>query len=141
MVFLLRQIAPGAFTETIKADSVVALVNHNSNLVLGRNTAGTLAFSEDRKGLYFELSIPETTVAKDLVISIQRGDIDSCSFAFSVIEESWDNKQNIRTLEKVKLYDVSIVTVPRPTETPQSRPGLLTTCTNSFLQRNQTRTR
>lgn len=113
-------IQPGAFTETIKTDPILALLNHNNNLVLGRNTSGTLLLREDAKGLYFEIDIPDTTVGRDLTVLIQRGDIDSCSFAFSPDEESWDHEQNIRTLQKVTLYDISVVTNPAYSDTSVS---------------------
>jgi hypothetical protein len=110
-------IAPGAFADTIQTDSIVGLINHDKNRLLGRNTSGTLTLREDTKGLYFELSIPNTTIANDLVVMIDRGDIDSCSFAFQSLKESWDYDQNIRTLQQVRLFDVSIVTDPAYTAT------------------------
>jgi hypothetical protein len=113
-------IAPGTFRDSIATDPIVALLNHDNNFVLGRNTSKTLLLREDTKGLYFEIDIPDTTVGRDLTVLIQRGDIDSCSFAFSVDEESWDHEQNIRTLQKVTLYDISVVTNPAYSDTSVS---------------------
>jgi HK97 family phage prohead protease len=107
-----EQVAPGAFTETLKADPIVALANHDWSKVLGRNTAGTLRLTEDKRGLKFEIDIPDTTVGRDLAVSVQRGDIDSCSFGFEALEEKWDAEQNLRTLLKCKLYEISIVANP-----------------------------
>ena len=38
----MESIAPGACSETIKVDDIRALFNHNPDLILGRNVAGTL---------------------------------------------------------------------------------------------------
>jgi HK97 family phage prohead protease len=113
-------ISPGAFTETIAADDIVALVNHDENLVLGRNTASTLLLREDTRGLYFEIDLPDTQAARDLAVSVQRRDISGCSFAFAAIEEIWDYDTDTRTLQKVKLFDVSIVTNPAYSNTSVS---------------------
>lgn len=114
-----EQIAPGAFTESIKEDDVRALFNHDANYVLGRNKAGTLTMREDEKGLAVEIDPPDTQFAKDLTVLMERGDITQMSFAFQVIKQSWEEKEDydLRTLEKVRLWDVSPVTYPAYTQT------------------------
>ncbi len=109
-----EKIAKGAFSKTILEDDVRALFNHNPDFVLGRNKAGTLVLSEDDHGLYFEISPPDTQWGRDLTVSIKRGDVTQNSFGFSVNEkdETWDKKEKTRTLNKVKLYDISPVTYP-----------------------------
>lgn len=109
-----EQIAPGAFAEAITSDDVRALWNHDANYVLGRNRSGTLSLKEDEHGLRFTCKAPDTTWARDLRESVKRGDVDSCSFGFETLRDSWrtaDGKDE-RTLEKVRLLDVSIVTYP-----------------------------
>jgi HK97 family phage prohead protease len=106
--------APGAFAATL-GDDVRALINHDPNLVLGRTSAGTLNLSEDSTGLLFRNTLPGTSYARDLAISLARGDISQCSFSFAVNEEEWGyNTQDLplRTLRSVKLYDVGPVTFP-----------------------------
>ena len=116
-----ERIAPGAFSESIGKDDVRALFNHDENFILGRNTAGTLTMREDEQGLYVEIDPPDTQVARDLVTSIERGDISQMSFGFQTIKDSWETEENaakdLRTLEKVKLWDVSPVTFPAYQET------------------------
>lgn len=111
-----EKIVPGAFSESIGKDDVRALFNHDTNFVLGRNTAGTLTMREDEKGLYVEIDPPDTQVGRDLVTSIERGDISQMSFGFQTIRDSWEEfeteEKTLRTLEKVKLWDVSPVTFP-----------------------------
>ena len=107
-----EQIAPGAF---IEMDDVRALLNHDPNYVLGRTTAGTLILKPDEVGLGFYIDGPGTTWARDLRVSVNRGDISQCSFAFETLEDKWekaDDGLEIRTLLKVRLYDISIVTYP-----------------------------
>src|SRR5437879_2428092 len=76
-------IRPGAFKRTLaEGADIRCLFNHNEDLVLGRSTSGTLRLWEDEVGLQFECDLPNTTVANDLYESIQRKDIDQCSFGF-----------------------------------------------------------
>jgi uncharacterized protein len=114
-----EKIDPGAFTKTIKGDDIRALKNHNDDYVLGRNKSKTLTLTEDKHGLAIDILPPDTQWAKDLMVSIDRGDIDQMSFGFRTISDRWETKdeKEIRTLEEVRLFDVSPVTFPAYTDT------------------------
>ena len=114
-----ERVVKGAFEETIQNDDIRALFNHDPNYVLGRNKAGTLTLEEDDKGLHVRITPPDTQWAKDLLVSIKRGDITQMSFGFTVILDRWNYEDNtdVRELLKVKLYDVSPVTLPAYTQT------------------------
>jgi len=116
-----ERIAPGAFTDALVRDDVRALFNHDPNYVLGR-TPKTLRLGEDARGLHYEVDLPDTTWANDLHASILRGDINQSSFAFAVEDETWDGtaKPPVRTIRKVRLYDVSPVTYPAYVQTTVS---------------------
>lgn len=112
-----EQIAPGAFEEAIAGDDVRALFNHDPNFVLGRNKAGTLKLSEDKTGLAVDIDPPDTQFARDLMVSIERGDISQMSFGFRVAVggQVWEEQEDgsyIRTITKASLFDVSPVTFP-----------------------------
>jgi HK97 family phage prohead protease len=110
----MERVAPGAFTRAIKEDDVRSLFNHDPNFVLGRNKAGTLTLREDQTGLMTETMPPDTQFARDLVVSIGRGDISQMSFAFRTTSEKWDETGDkwLRTILEVELFDVSPVTYP-----------------------------
>ena len=114
---------PGCFKNAIANSDIRCLFNHDPNLILGRSTSGTLRVSEDEKGLRFECDPPETTYAKDLQVSMGRGDITQCSFGFRVAEDgaTWAKDSGgmwIRSIYNVeKLYDNSPVTYPAYTST------------------------
>ena len=109
-----EKIDKGAFKKTIKKDDVRALKNHNTDYVIARTKSGTLKLSEDEHGLKIEATPPDASWARDLMTSIDRGDLDSMSFGFQTISDRWEtqNKEEIRTLMEVKLYDVSVVAFP-----------------------------
>lgn len=116
-------ILPGAFDDVLN-DDVRALFNHESDLILARskNGEGTLKIGVDAVGLWYEFEAPDTTVGRDLLVSLRRGDIDQSSFSFSVSKDGqkWTETQDgegpriiTRTISKVsRLYDVSPVTYP-----------------------------
>lgn len=112
--FFREIIRPGTFQASIPRDDVRALWNHDPNYVLGRSKAGTLAMAEDDRGLLVEIRPPETQWARDLLVSIARGDVSQMSFGFEVLRDAWhtENGQEVRELLEVKLYDVSPVTFP-----------------------------
>lgn len=109
-------IAPGAFSATLGED-VRALWNHDENIVLGRTRAGTLTIAEDERGLRAVISPPASAAA--YLESMRRGDVDQMSFGFRTEDDKWEmrNGEPVRTLLKVRLFDVSVVTYPAYPET------------------------
>jgi len=110
-----EKLEPGCFADAIRKSDPRALLNHDSNIVLGRSSAGTLRLWEDTVGLGVEIHPPKTQTAKDLIELIRRGDISQMSFGFIVGLDRWEriDGENIRTiLATVELFDVSIVTYP-----------------------------
>lgn len=110
-------IAPGAFDDVLQ-DDVRALFNHDPNLILGRLPAGTLRLSVDDVGLLYEVDLPDVDYARNLAVSIERGDVTQSSFAFSLalegdkLEKKADGTY-LRTITKIeRLYDVAPVTYP-----------------------------
>lgn len=111
----LERIAPGAFRTAIDEDDVRALFNHDPNIVLGRNRAGTLRMSEDAVGLAVDIQLPDTQAARDVLHLIERGDVSQMSFGFSVRRQMWEELEDgkvRRTIQDVRLFDVSPVTFP-----------------------------
>lgn len=112
---LSESIAPGAFDETI-TDDIRGLVNHDTTLVLGRTTVGTLTLRLDEKGLYGEIEINQAdSDAMNLYSRVKRGDVSQCSFGFEILEEDTEYREDGSihwTLKKVKLYEVSVCTFP-----------------------------
>lgn len=112
-----EQIAPGAFAEAIEKDDVRFLLNHEG-LSLARTVAKTLRLAEDARGLAFEADInPDDPDWQRLLPKVVRGDISQMSFGFSVRPggQDWakdDEGRTIRTLKKLRLFDVSPVTYP-----------------------------
>ena len=107
-------IAPDAFSNVLN-DDVRALVNHDPNLLLARTSSGTLNLEQTNEGLQYSFDVPDTTYGRDLIISMERGDITQSSFAFTIEDDSWETTDDgeVRTINKVKqLYDVSPVTYP-----------------------------
>jgi HK97 family phage prohead protease len=117
-------IRPGAFTRSLeRGDDVRALFNHGRDYVLGRMKSGTLTLTEDDNGLYFEVTLPDTTTARDLKESISRGDIDGCSFAFKNPVDRFFKQDGIiiREITDCELVDISpAVTFPAYLETSVS---------------------
>lgn len=110
-------IAPGAFADSIASDDIRALMNHNSDHVLGRTSAGTLRLAEDGTGLAVTLDLPDTAAGRDTFESVRRGDITGMSFGFRVLPEGdewrYDDRENvIRTLKSVQLIEISPVAFP-----------------------------
>lgn len=116
----IEQVAPGAFTSALGGD-IRALADHDTRIVLGRTTAGTLELREDEKGLYGIIRInPEDQEAMNLYHRVQRGDVTQCSFGFDIVAEDYEHRpdgSDLWTIRDVVLYEVSVVTFPAYAET------------------------
>ena len=104
-----------AFDETIAGD-VRALVDHDTAKVLGRTSAHTLDLKVDEHGLWGSIDVnPNDTDAMNLYARVQRGDVNQCSFGFEILDETTEFRENGDihwTINKVKLYEVSVCTFP-----------------------------
>ena len=107
-----ERVAPGSIQNL---DSrILAYAHHNREKVLGSTRAGTLKLQDTETGLYCEIIPPANSYGKDIVESVQRGDLDGMSFRFNTIKDSWDHVggEDVRTLEQINIGEVSIVSEP-----------------------------
>jgi HK97 family phage prohead protease len=125
----------GWYDEEMSSDSlneadmkdVVALFNHDMNMVLARTSSGTLKLNVTGNAMEYEFEAPNTTLGNDLLEMVKRGDVYQSSFAFTVEKESWHEmegskpKRVIRSIKKV--YDVSPVTYPANPDTMVAKRG------------------
>ncbi|BBO81193.1 peptidase U35 [Desulfosarcina ovata subsp. sediminis] len=119
-------IAPGAFTKALRSSNCVAVFNHDQNLILGRESAGTLELKQDDRGLLATIHLPDTQLGRDLAVSVERGDITGQSFCFVVARDNWarDKKTDVATrtiLEIEELIDIGPVTHPAYPDTSIAR--------------------
>lgn len=110
----------GAFDLTRDTD-VRALTNHDTTLVLGRTTAGTLTLSTDERGLYGSIEINDADQdAVNLYERVKRRDVTQCSFGFDILDEEMVVREDGVTVWHIKsvlLYEVSVCTFPAYEET------------------------
>lgn len=126
-----EQISPGAYTKTIDERDQGFLVNHDSTLVVSRRSAGTLALTQDERGLLTDSALDEElSYVRDLRVNLRNGNISGMSFGFSVPDgkDDWTVERmltedgltvevEVRTIREIKLYEVSAVTFPAYEET------------------------
>lgn len=132
-----EEIAETAFDTAIVEDDVRFLVNHDPNLLLARRKPGgveTLRLSKDAVGLATDADMADVSYARDLAVLLERGDLDSMSFAFLVRQggEEWseievEDKEtgdvivaDLRTVTSAQLFDVAAVTYPAYRDTDAS---------------------
>ena len=105
---VVETIAPGAFAPSLASGrDVLALVDHNPTRVLARTRSGTLRLSEDSVGLAFDIDMPNTQTARDLLEMAERGDLGGMSFGFTVIDQ--ERRADRRVLRSVELLEISVV--------------------------------
>lgn len=126
-----ERIQRGAFANVVRSGAdCYALFNHDPNKVLGRTKSGTLQLRDTDGGLDFMLDLPDTELGNELGVLCERGDVNQCSFGFSVEKEDQDwtdedyedeegerCKGTVRTLRNIsRLLDISLVTYPAYTK-------------------------
>lgn len=86
--------------------------NHN-DFAYASTKNNTLELDIREDGVYFKAHLPDTSSGRDLYTLIKRGDIDKCSFGFTVDDEEFDEKTNTFIIKKIKkLYEISVVDFP-----------------------------
>jgi len=113
-------IEPSAVDRTLREQiDVRALNDHDmtSRGVLGRVSAQTLRLEKDARGLRFEVDLPDTTAARDLLESVRRRDVRGASFRFDVVRpggERWEQRAGklTRRLLDLRIPEVSVAAFP-----------------------------
>lgn len=125
--FFREVIEPAAITpELIAGSDIRMLLNHNREQMLARNNKGKGSLKVELRddGVYFDFSIPNTTLGHDTAELIKRGDVVGCSFAFTDKGATWDFSNREMPFRKVNnivgLYDLSIVFTPAYDQTSVS---------------------
>ena len=107
--------------ELIAKSNIVMLWNHEDDMVpLARSKygKGTLTITITETGVDFSFEAKQTPFGDEILAAVRAGDVDSCSFAFTVAEdgEEWFSKPDggyLRTITKFEeLFDLSLVNNP-----------------------------
>lgn len=108
-------VAAGAFKESIAAleesgDPLPALWQHFASQPIG----GYDLFKEDDHGLRVggQLLVLDIPLAKQALALMKARIVKGLSIGYYVLEDSWNEKTRVRTLTKLELVEVSIVTFP-----------------------------
>lgn len=103
----------GCFSEGLGEDPRV-LFNHDSSMVLGRESAKTAHFWEDAEGVHVDCEAPQTPWADGLLVSMRRGDITQASAAFWITKYRWEqrNGERTRVVERAVMRESSVASFP-----------------------------
>ncbi|CAO4145536.1 HK97 family phage prohead protease [Methylorubrum extorquens] len=108
-------VAPGAFTESLteiaaKGRPVPVLWQHRSDQPIGIYSS----LKEDATGLYVEGMLLKDAVrqASESYALMKAGAVSGLSIGYYVRQSSYDEKTNVRTLIKLDLVEISLVTFP-----------------------------
>ena len=119
-----ERIRHGAATETLKKDDIRVLFNHDSSALLGRKSAGTARFTEEKRGIIYEVDLPDTADGRDVRELVARKDITGNSFTMMVPAdgEEWKREGDLikRTITSLALKEIGPVTFPAYPQTSVS---------------------
>jgi HK97 family phage prohead protease len=109
----IEYVAPGAFKRSLQSRNEVKLLwNHDAGEPLASLRGGSMQLVEDERGLKVTASLPQTSRGRDVAELLRTKVIDSMSFGFNVIKDTWSRDGQTRTLDSVRLFEVSIVSFP-----------------------------
>ena len=95
--------------ETITSNDIKLYLDHDpSHGTFARSKFGTgsLKLILTERGLEFSFNAPNTVFGDALIEGIARGDYDSCSFAFLVKDQHWDENEDGTYTRSILSFDV-----------------------------------
>lgn len=122
-----EEVSAGAFDKTLRDGDPRFLIDHDSRLLVARASAGDLRLSTDGVGLAVDADLDqELSYVRDLTRNVDKRRITGMSFGFYVVRDVWatetvtveiDGEErelevDVRTIEEVRLLEVSAVTFP-----------------------------
>lgn len=102
----------------VDLSGVYLVYAHDQNQPLARSDAGTLKLKVDDTGLYFEATLPNTTLANDVLENIRVGNIKGMSFMFTAAEDTWEfsndpGQPDIRHVTRIdQVFEITITPLP-----------------------------
>ncbi len=120
----------GAFTKSLaKKLDVRLLAQHDTALVLARESAGNLTLREDAEGLWFEADLVDTSLNRDVLASVRAKNLDAMSFGMpmSSVQTKWERSKGgeaIRNVLSADVVEISVVTWPAYEATTVSARGM-----------------
>jgi len=108
--------AAGAFDEALSRGDVRAFWNHDTTLLLGRQSTGTVRLDSRPDGLHYAIDLPDTSYAADMKALVARGDLTEMSFGIvpgKVSKGKADDGRPLHTHTSVaEFFDISPVSLP-----------------------------
>jgi hypothetical protein len=100
----------GCFTDTLMQMTPAMLWQHDKREPIGVYKV----CREDEKGLYVEGQMPvdDTLVKGRVMPQMKAGSVRAMSIGFTVDEYRYDKEADIVYFQKVKLWEISLVTIP-----------------------------
>lgn len=115
-----EKVARGAF-RMASGQEVKSYFNHDPAKILATTRSKpALELREDDTGVYYKAPIPPTSYGKDLEINLERENVTGASFAFSVDDDSWEERSDgtiFRYIKKGTMYEIGPVTDPAYVQT------------------------
>lgn len=101
-------IKSGAFTASLNERTPVMLWNHNSDVVLGK----WLEIREDKKGLFVKGQLClDVEKSQEVYELLKNKSVTGLSIGFSIDKSAYDANGS-RIIEKLSLFEISIVPIP-----------------------------
>lgn len=117
-----ERILPGAFDKVLNRQrgrgEILSYYNHNADLLLGRESAGTLEITADDRGISYMVEPPDTTAGRDVLALVRARLLRGSSFAFTVGQkgERFTTDESGKAIREVVeasgLYEIGPVNVP-----------------------------
>jgi HK97 family phage prohead protease len=117
-----ERILPGAFDKILSRQrgrsEILSYYNHNSDLLLGRESAGTLTVTVEEKGVVYTVEPPDTSAGRDVLALVRSRNLTGSSFAFTVGQkgERFTTDESGKAIREIVdasgLYELGPVNVP-----------------------------
>lgn len=105
-------VMPGAFRESLRlrgVQGIKLLFQHDPNEPIGV----WLELREDARGLFVRGRLmPEVTRAREVLSLMRAGALDGLSIGFRTMKGRTDPSTGVRRLDRIDLWEISIVTFP-----------------------------
>lgn len=116
-----ERIMPGAFDKVLNRQrgrtDLVSYYNHDQNIMLGRESSGTLKVWSDERGVGFEVTPPQSRA--DILELVARRDVKGASFTFSIDGPSGEafvqdeaTGKAVREIRSATIYELGPVVQP-----------------------------